>query len=254
MNPSRDEKTDETFLNAEKLPFSKSELASFNFTISHEIKVPMRAIDGYIRIFLEDYGNQIDGEGAAMLHNVRSICKETIEMADKLLQYSSLLHEQPSNEIVNMQELIRETFERLRYSGGGTGTVSLVFETAVPAVLGDSLLLKQAVTNILSNALKFTRNKEEGRITVGFGPEGESRAFYFRDNGAGFDMQFVGKLFGVFERIHSAEEFEGTGIGLAIVKRVVALHGGRVWITGSVGQGAAVFIAFPDERILPASV
>ncbi len=228
---------------------ANSELASFNFTISHEIKAPVRAIDGYARIFLEDYGEGLNEEAKSMIENIRNICGETIELTGKLLEYTRIAQKQPACEEVDLKKTIAEIFDTLHATGGDADGIRLLFASELPIVLGDPTLLHLALVNILSNAFKFTRGKEAGQITVGMEKQDGEDVFCIRDNGAGFDMKFSENLFGMFQRMHSADEFEGSGIGLAIVKKIILLHNGRVWITGEVGRGAAVYFVLPPERL-----
>ncbi len=227
---------------------ANSELSSFNYTISHEIKAPIRAIDGYARIFLEDYGGGLDDEGRGLIESIRSICRETIALANKLLEYTRFVREQPCNEVVDLRAIVEEVFASLQTAEDAD--IALRFEAPLPHVIGDRVLLHQAFSNILSNAYKFTRGKAGGLITVGFGQAASEDVFFVRDNGAGFDVQFSQNLFGVFQRMHTADEFEGSGLGLAIVRKIILLHKGRVWITGEVGNGATVFFTLPPDKIL----
>lgn len=233
---------------------ANSELASFNFTISHEIKAPVRAIDGYARIFLEDYGEGLNEEAKSMIENIRNICGETIELTGKLLEYTRIAQREPACEEVDLQKSISEVFDTLHASAGYADGIRLRFASQLPIVLGDPTLLHLALVNILSNAFKFTRGKENGQITVGMEKQNGEDVFYIRDNGAGFDMKFSENLFGMFQRMHSADEFEGSGIGLAIVKKIILLHNGRVWITGEVGRGAAVYFVLPPGRLMEESI
>lgn len=223
------------------------EFSSFSFTVSHEIKAPVRAIDGYARIFLEDYGALLPDEGRGMVQSIRNICKETIELTNKLLEFTRFAQNEPNNEVVDMQGLIQEVFSQLHPSGS---QLQLGFVTSIPHVLGDPMLLRQALVNILSNSVKFTRDKAQGMITAGYQNADGQTVFFIRDNGAGFDMKYSQNLFGMFQRMHSNDEFEGTGIGLSIVKKIIQLHKGRVWITGEVGCGATVYFTLPSDRVL----
>lgn len=248
--PGAAEPPEEVPARERELLAANSELASFNYTISHEIKAPVRAIDGYARIFLEDYGGGLDPEARDLVENIRHICAETIALSNKLLEYTSIAREEPCNEIVDLQSMIAEVFHTLQAAYSEGGVIRLEFTSSLPPVIGDPVLLRQAVVNLLSNALKFTREKPEGLITAGWERQGGEDVYYIRDNGAGFDMQFSEKLFGMFQRMHTADEFEGSGIGLSIVKKIIQLHHGRVWITGEVGRGATVYFTFPPENVL----
>lgn len=226
------------------------ELEAFQFAISHEIKTPIRAIDGYARIFLEDYENSLDTEGADMIRNIRDICKDTIRLVNELMNYAKVTQEGEKKEIIDLRQLIFLVFEEISSGYTENHTVKLVFDTHIPCIIGDSILLKQAVTNLLSNALKFSKDREPAIISAGYLSEDDHDIFYIRDNGVGFDMQTSEKLFGLFERMHSADEFEGSGVGLAIVKKIIQKSGGQIWISGEVGKGAAVFFLLPPENVL----
>jgi light-regulated signal transduction histidine kinase (bacteriophytochrome) len=143
--------------------------------------------------------------------------------------------------------MVRDVFEFLDDPAKRT---RLIFDSPIPHVIGDAMLFRQAMVNIISNALKFTRDKDEALIRVGYDLDEGEKVFYIRDNGAGFDMQYSDKLFNVFQRMHTSMEFEGSGLGLAIVKRIVSLHKGQVWITGRVGLGATVCFTLPPEKVL----
>lgn len=226
------------------------ELEAFQFAISHEIKTPIRAIDGYARIFLEDYENSLDAEGTDMIKNIRDICKDTIRLVNELMNYAKVTQEGDKKEIIDLRQLIFLVFEEISPGYTENHKVILVFDTHIPCIIGDSMLFKQAVTNLLSNALKFSKDREPATISAGYLSEDGRDIFYIRDNGVGFDMQTSQKLFGLFERMHSADEFEGSGVGLAIVKKIIQKSGGQIRISGEVGKGATVFFLLPPENVL----
>jgi light-regulated signal transduction histidine kinase (bacteriophytochrome)/uncharacterized integral membrane protein len=226
------------------------EREDFAFTICHEIKAPVRAIDGYARIFMDDYGQQLNGEALDMVSNIRHICKETIALIDKLLEYSKIADEEPDKEIIDLKKLITTVFNELKVFYPEEHMVRLEFATPIPAVIGDRLLFKLAIQNILANSLKFTRDRQPAVITTGFTEEGGRDIFFIRDNGVGFDMQFAEKLFGMFQRLHNDDEFEGSGIGLVTVKKIMEKHKGDVWIAGEIGKGATVYFTLAEENIL----
>lgn len=236
----------------ESLQKSNHELEALNYSISHEIKAPVRAIDGYARIFLEDYSEGIDREALQMIGNIRNICGDTIVLINKLLEYTRISAEQPKREVVDLEVMLQDVFNELRVSYARENDTLFQLDTKLPLVIGDAFLIRQAMSNILSNALKFTREKPIGIIRAGFSVQNGKPVFYVRDNGAGFDMQFSQKLFGLFQRMHTPEEFEGSGIGLATVKKVIQKHGGTVWMTGEVGSGATIYFTFAPENVLHA--
>ncbi|MCX7709320.1 MAG: ATP-binding protein [Clostridia bacterium] len=223
-----------------------SELEAFTYTVSHDLKSPLRAVDGYCRIYMEDYGEKIEDEAAQIIGNIRNICKDMIEMIQKLLQYSTTSRAGVHKEEVQTEELISSVFEELK-SSQPQRNLQLNIETGLPVVHADRVLLKQAVYNILSNAVKFTKNRDKAVVTVGSTLTEEEYMFYFKDNGTGFDMEFSGKLFGLFQRLHTADEFEGSGIGLVTIRKIIQKHGGRTWIEGKVDEGATVYFTLPLE-------
>lgn len=228
-----------------------ADLQALNFTLSHEIKAPVRAIDGYARIFLEDYGGQIDPNGLSLILNIREICRDTLTLINQLLEYTRLSEIEPVKETVDLQQMIRTVFKKLveGYTEKDQEAV-LIFGEEIPFVLCDRTLMRQIVINILSNALKFTREESKAVITAGFHREKGEDVFYIRDNGVGFDMEYSENLFGMFQRMHSENEFEGSGVGLFIVKSLIQKMGGKVWIIGEVGKGASLFFTLPPENIL----
>lgn len=228
-----------------------ADLQALNFTLSHEIKAPVRAIDGYARIFLEDYGGQIDPNGLSLILNIREICRDTLTLINQLLEYTRLSEIEPVKETVDLQQMIRTVFKKLveGYTEKDQEAV-LIFGEEIPFVLCDRTLMRQIVINILSNALKFTREESKAVITAGFHREKGEDVFYIRDNGVGFDMEYSENLFGMFQRMHSENEFEGSGVGLFIVKSLIQKMGGKVWIMGEVGKGASLFFTLPPENIL----
>lgn len=226
------------------------DLRIFSAAISHEIKAPVRAIDGYARIFMEDYGAKVDEEGMKLIRNIRDICGDTLSLINKLLEYEKLSDIEPVREAIDLRLLIRNVFDELVAGYSDKKNIRLEFNGEIPSIIGDSILMRQVITNIIANSLKFTRNKECGLISVGYSFRNDEHIFYIKDNGAGFDMKFSQNLFGMFQRMHSMDEFEGSGVGLAIVKNIIRRSGGRVWITGEVGKGACVYFTIAQENIL----
>lgn len=227
-----------------ELQATVSELEAFTYSVSHDLKSPLRAIDGYNRIILEDHGNTIDNEVTEIVGNVRKLCGDMIAMINKLLQYSTTSKLTIYKEAVNMNELFRMIFHDLQ-SSYPERKMELAMEKQLPDVMADGILLKQVVYNILSNAVKFTKAREKALVTVGCQTNEEEYIFCIKDNGVGFDMEYSGKLFGIFQRLHSAKEYEGSGIGLATIRKIIQKHDGRTWIEGKVDEGAAVYFTLP---------
>lgn len=221
-----------------------NELEAFTYTVSHDLKSPIRAIDGYSRIIFEDFGEKLENDNIEMIFNIRNICKEMIDMINKLLQYSTTSRLIVQKNKIDMKELFYNIFneQKVIYL---ERDIDLIFENELPEVMADRVLLKQVVYNLLANAIKFTKDRDKALIIVGSIIKEKEYLFYVKDNGAGFDMEFSAKLFGLFQRLHSSEEFEGSGIGLVTVKNIIEKHGGKVWIEGKVETGATVYFTLP---------
>jgi light-regulated signal transduction histidine kinase (bacteriophytochrome) len=227
-----------------------NELISLNYTISHEIKAPLRAIDGYARIFLEDYGDPLPEEAREMIETIRHICGDTISLSNMLLEYIRIAQVKPGNQVIDLEDLITGAFSSMRFGRRDGARVELTMLTEIPHIVGDEALIRQAVVNILSNSIKFTQDRDAPHIWVRHEFTDGRHIFSVRDNGVGFAMQYADKLFEMFQRMHSSEEFEGAGIGLAIIKMILSLHRGDVWIEGAVEEGATIFFSLPPARVL----
>jgi len=229
---------------------STNELQALNITISHEIKAPVRAIDGYARIFIEDFGNQVNEDGIALIQNIRSICSDTLTLINKLLEYTKYADTEPIHETINLRLMLLEVFNDQILGHSDKQKVHLDIGDNIPYLLADGVLIRQVLVNIISNSIKFTKNNESVKIIARYVFENNEHIFYIQDNGVGFDMNFSENLFGMFQRMHSVDDFEGSGVGLAIVKKIIQRFGGRVWITGEVGKGACVYFTLAPENIL----
>lgn len=223
-----------------------AELESFSYSVSHDLRVPLRAIDGFSRILLEEYQEKLDDEGKRLLGVVRSNTVRMAQLIDDILAFSRLGRKEMASRDVSMLELVNATAAELAPSWAERD-VKLEIGT-LPATHGDAAMLRQVWVNLLSNAVKFTRHQSSAMITVGAYTKGRETVYYVKDNGVGFDMQYVEKLFGVFQRLHGPTEFEGTGIGLAIVRRIITRHGGRVWAEGRINEGATIYFALPAQE------
>ncbi len=230
-----------------QLASANKELEAFSYSVSHDLRSPLRAIDGFSNILLEDYAGRLDDEGKRLVGIVRDNTIRMARLIDDILSFSRLGRKEMAKQEVDMAQLANETAAELASTWEGR-KVNLKIG-ALPLAHGDSAMLRQVWVNLLSNAIKFTRPREVAQIDVSGHAEGNELVYSVRDNGAGFDMQYADKLFGVFSRLHSAEEFEGTGAGLAIVKRIITRHGGRVWGEGKVNEGAAFSFALPANII-----
>ncbi len=225
-----------------ELEEANKELEAFSYSVSHDLRTPLRAIHGFATSFLEDYGQQVDEEGRRRLGIVVSGASRMGQLIDDLLVFSRLGRTEMQMSHVHMQALVEAIFAELQADAAGR-----CFEfkaTALPFVSGDRAMIRQALFNLLSNAVKFTRGKDPAVIEVACQSKGGELVFSIKDNGAGFDMKYANKLFCPFQRLHKASEYEGTGIGLAIVQRVIQRHGGKVWAEGMIGKGATVYFTF----------
>lgn len=229
---------------AEQLEAANKELESFSYSVSHDLRSPLRAIDGFSRIVLEDYAARLDAEGRRLLGVIRDNSRKMGELIDDLLEYSRLGRKPLASAEIDMKRLVEEVLGELPASSGSSPRLEL---GALPPARGDATLLKQAWTNLLANAVKFSSKREQPVIAVSGHENGAQCVYCVKDNGAGFDMRYREKLFNVFQRLHREDEFEGTGVGLAIVQRVIARHGGRVWAEGKVDAGAGFYFSLPKE-------
>lgn len=226
-----------------QLQASNKELEAFAYSVSHDLRAPLRAIDGFSRILLEDYLDKLDDEGERVLNVIRGSTKKMGQLIDDLLVFSRLGRQEINLSQINMDKLAKSVCDELR-AAVAEETLQLDIKT-LPSAFGDRSMIRQVFVNLLANAIKFTKPREKAIIEVGGGSEQAENTYYVRDNGVGFDMQYVNKLFGVFQRLHSTEEFEGTGVGLAIVQRIIQRHGGRVWAEGKVNEGATFWFTLP---------
>jgi len=220
---------------------ANDELEAFNSTVSHDLRTPLTVIRGFSGRILKKYGDRLDEKFAAEIKIIEESALKMEQLINDLLAFSRVGKQALEHSVIPMNELISSILKDLRpiWPGGEVAVAPLA-----PAV-GDERLVRQVFTNLLSNAFKFSGRKPLRMIEVGcIGQEGEN-IYFIKDNGAGFDMAQKDRLFNVFQRLHSQEEFEGTGMGLAIVKRIVGLHGGRVWAEGEAGEGAVFYVTLP---------
>ena len=230
----------------QQLAAANQELEAFSYSVSHDLRAPLRSIDGFSQALLEDCAELLDAPGRQHLGRVRAATQRMGELIDDLLQLSRVSRTEMRHETVDLSTLAESVAADLRR----TEPQHRVEITIQPGLRteGDTALLRIVLVNLLANAWKFTGRKPVARIEFGIRDNGGERAFYVRDNGAGFDMSYAGKLFGAFQRLHTAGEFPGTGIGLATVQRIVHRHGGRVWAEGGLDQGATFYFVLPHNH------
>ena len=227
-----------------ELQTAVSELEAFAYTVSHDLKSPLRAIDAYSRIMLEDHPQHMEGEVGEIAGNIKNISRDMIALINKLLQYSTTVRLDINREFIKVDELVSTIFYELA-AAIPERKIELLFETKLPRVKADKVLMKQVLYNIISNAIKFTKVRDMAVIKVGHAMDREEVVFSINDNGVGFDTESSGKLFGIFQRLHSPDEYEGSGIGLATVRKIMQKHEGRAWIEGKPDQGATVYFTLP---------
>ncbi len=226
---------------------ANKELEAFSYSVSHDLRAPLRHINGFSQALLEDYADKLDEEGKGYLREVRAASREMAQLIDDVLQLARVTRSEMHSEVVNLSETARLVVAEL-HKGDAERAVAVTVEEGIVA-RGDKRLLRIMLSNLLGNAWKFTSKRE--RAEIAFGQErgaGGEVVYFVRDNGAGFDMAYAGKLFGAFQRLHTASEFEGTGIGLATVQRIVNRHGGRVWAKGAIGLGATFYFTLPNFK------
>jgi len=221
---------------AEQLQQANSELEAFAYSVSHDLRAPLRAINGFSRILLEEHAPHLADDVQRYLHLVRNNAQHMGQLIDDLLTFSRLSRQPLTLQRVACADLARQVLADLGEERVGRRVDIAIGDLAM--CQADPALLKQVFVNLLANALKFTRQREVAVIEIGCCEVGGERVYFVKDNGVGFHMQYVGKLFGVFQRLHRAEEYEGTGVGLAIVQRIIHRHGGRIWAEATVNQGA----------------
>ena len=228
-----------------QLETANKELEAFSYSVSHDLRAPLRAIDGYSRLLLEDYAPQLSPDAQHFLHMVRGGAQQMGRLIDDLLAFSRLGRQSLNKRSVAPADLARQALSDLQAEQEGRQVEIAIGD--LPSCQADPTLLRQVLFNLLSNALKYTRKCEVARIEIGCQEQAGEPVYFVKDNGAGFDMEYAHKLFGVFQRLHPAEEYEGTGVGLAIVQRILHRHGGRIWAEAQVDRGATFFFTLPKS-------
>ena len=222
------------------------ELESFSYSVSHDLRAPLRAVHGYARMLKEDYGTQLDPEANRLMNNIMNNAKKMGQLIDDLLTFSRLGRKELVKMNIPMHDMVTNLCSEIKNEQGNRN-IQFKINELQPAQ-GDSVAIKQVWVNLISNAVKYSRLNEKAIIEIGSGVKGDEIIYYIKDNGAGFDMRYANKLFGVFQRLHTDEEFEGTGVGLAIVHRIISKHGGRVWAEGKVNEGAIFYFSLPKNN------
>jgi len=230
-----------------QLEAANQELAAFSYSVSHDLRAPLRAVDGYARMLQEDFAERLGEEGARQLGVVRDEARRMGQLIDDLLAFSRAGRQSLRAARIDMAALARDVASEL----APEFPQAEVQVGELPPAAADPALLRQVWLNLIGNALKYSARHSAPRVEIGGRADGAQAEYWVQDNGAGFDERYAHKLFGVFQRLHGAHEFPGTGVGLAIVQRVVARHGGRVWAAGKPGAGARFSFALPASRSDP---
>ena len=228
-----------------ELETANKELEAFSYSVSHDLRAPLRAVDGFSQAVLEDYGAQLPQEGRRDLQTIREGAQRMGVLIDDLLTFSRLSRSLLNKQEVNAGALVRHVVDELNSQREGRQVEIRIGD--LPACQGAPALLNQVWVNLLSNALKYTRHRQSAVIEIGCKPEPDENVYFVRDNGAGFDMRYADKLFGVFQRLHRLDEFEGTGVGLAIVQRIIHRHGGRIWAEAALDRGATFYFTLKEK-------
>jgi PAS domain S-box-containing protein len=231
---------------AQQLEALNKELEAFSYSVSHDLRAPLRAIDGYIHILEEDFGPAFDDEGKKLLRSVQRNARRMGTLIDDLLEFAKLGRKPIEKTEIDMNSLVQEVLADL---GSFTNHHAEIKVGELHAIQGDYSLMKQVMMNLVSNAVKYSSKKEYPVIDISSRIEGNMAVFTVTDNGAGFDMQYATKLFGVFQRMHNQGDFEGTGIGLATVQRLIAKHGGSIHVEAAVDKGAKFWFKIPIQGL-----
>jgi len=222
---------------------ANKELEAFSYSVSHDLRAPLRGIDGFSRILTEEYGPHLDEEARRLLNVIRGEAQRMGHLIDDLLAFSRMGRQEMQNTFCDMTHLAQSAFEQI--DATARSRVRHFAVKQLPPAYGDKAMLRQVFFNLVSNAVKFSSPKDQPEIEVGAAASNGLTTYYVKDNGVGFDQRFAAKLFGVFQRLHREDEFEGTGVGMALVKRIILRHQGTVWAEGRINEGATVYFALP---------
>ena len=232
--------------NLEQLGMANKALESFSHSVSHDLQAPLRIATGHSDILLEDYGDKFDDEAKRLLVSVRNNVHKMINLIDDLLKFSKLGRQSVKKADIDSTQLVQNIINEINSSTPNKAEIIL---NSLSPMYADPSLLTQVWINLISNAIKYSSKKENPKVEIGCIQHENEIVNYVRDNGAGFDMEYADNLFGVFQRMHTAAEFEGTGVGLAIVKQIVSKHGGRVWAETKPGEGATFYFSLPGKGV-----
>jgi light-regulated signal transduction histidine kinase (bacteriophytochrome) len=228
------------------LQTTNKELETFSYSVSHDLKSPLRAIDGFSRILIDEYASVLPDQAKHYLALVRENAQQMGNLIEHLLAFSRLGRQALKKELLDPAQIARTAMAELLLLQ--TDRHIEVVIAVLPTCEADSIMLKQVFINLFGNAIKFTKKRELAQIEVGYFEQNKIPVYFVKDNGVGFDMDYVNKLFGMFQRLHRAEDYEGTGIGLANVQRIIQRHGGRIWAEAAIDQGATFYFTLKGEN------
>lgn len=226
----------------EQLRSANKELEAFSYSVSHDLRAPLRAVHGYTQMLKEDFGAQLNQEANRVMTNIMSNAKKMGQLIDDLLTFSHIGRKEMAKMNIPMTEMVTSICSEIDNPPGHPVEFKI---QEMPPAQGDTAAIKQVWVNLISNAVKYSKLKENPVIEIGSETNDNITSYYVQDNGVGFDMRYANKLFGVFQRLHSDEKFEGTGVGLAIVHRIIVKHGGKVWAQGKINEGATFYFSLP---------
>jgi light-regulated signal transduction histidine kinase (bacteriophytochrome) len=226
-----------------QLETANKELEAFSYSVSHDLRAPLRHINGFSDVLKAKFGGDLPEEANLYLDKIVSAGKKMDGLIDDLLKFSNTGTIRFKRSILNMNDVVEDALSQIESFNKDRMIEWNI--ASLPEVYGNYNLLLQVWINLLDNSVKYTRKTEKAVISIGYSHEKDELVFFVRDNGIGFDMQYSGKMFGVFQRLHLPEQFEGTGIGLAIVRRIISRHGGRTWAEAEVDKGACIFFSIP---------
>jgi len=245
QNAEKEKRAGELIESTSQLQSANLELESFSYSVSHDLRTPLRAVNGYAKILEEDYGDRLDDEGRRMLTVIQDNAKKMGVLIDDLLTFSRLGRKEVKKSVVNMTVLAENALAELNTAHQSEAVVEI---GDLHPVIADATLMNQVWLNLLSNAIKYSSNNKKPDIKIGSERKDDELIYSISDNGVGFDMKYAGKLFGVFQRLHSSKEFEGTGVGLALVQRIITKQGGNIWAKGEINKGATFYFSLPEKH------
>ena len=219
------------------------DMESFSYSVSHDLKAPIRAVGGFSHILYEDYYKKFDEDGRLLLQRIIRNADLMTELIEDLLQFSRIGRQKMNISDIDIKAIFTNIFVEARNNKHIIENEYII--KAMPKIRADRVLMRQVISNLISNAIKYTKNEDQKLIEVGSRTENNVHVFWVKDNGVGFDNKYSDKLFGVFQRLHHSEDFEGTGVGLATVKRIISKHGGHVWADGKINEGAIFYFSLP---------